>query len=73
MKTTKKQLLAMAVATGLAVAGTSGAAIAERPGSAEVAYTLSTTYGMPVGPSVEVGRRVGATLCGSYCAGIGAR
>lgn len=73
MKTTKKQLLAVAVATGLAVAGTSGAAIAERPGSAEVAYTLSATYGLPQGPSVRTGRRVGAAICGSYCAGIGAR
>lgn len=73
MKGTKKQLLALAVATGLAVAGTSGAAVVEAPASAEVAYLLAASYGLPFGRSVTIGGTVGGFMCGRRCALIGAR
>ena len=73
MKASKKQLLALAVAIGVAVAGTSGAAIVEAPEAAEVARVLSSRFDLPTQPAVRIGRRVGRKLCGRRCANIGAR
>lgn len=73
MKGTKKQLVALSVAIGVAVAGTSGASVAVAPASAEVGYLLSQDYGRPAGPSVVIGAVVGNFFCGWRCARIGAK
>ena len=73
MKGTKKQLVALSIAIGVAVAGTSGASVAVAPASSEVGYLLSRDYGQPAFPSIVIGGAVGNFICGLRCSRVGAK